>query len=119
LVTSADKLEVGDEIDDVRVMAFFKKDSAKASAAARTQAAKAGITDDNFIVVLGSVNFQLGTKWTHTFAKTWSLIVAGQYKAASVEVQKSRWYSQTPVRVKDLQHALLALEEKKKVAVKK
>src|SRR5438105_8561524 len=58
LVTPADKLKVGDEITDQQVSDFFKKDSASALSAAKSQAAKAGISDSNFIVYLASVNFQ-------------------------------------------------------------
>lgn len=50
LVTPGDKLKVGDRIDDSQVSAFFKKDSAKALSASRSQAAKAGIKDNNFII---------------------------------------------------------------------
>src|SRR5438093_348408 len=63
LVTPADKLKVGDEITDQQVSEFFKKDSAEAVSAAKSQAAKAGISDSNFLVYLASVNFQLGTSW--------------------------------------------------------
>ena len=118
LVTSADKLKVGDKIDNARVSKFFQQDSAKALSAARSQASKAKITDQNFIVYLASVNFQLGTGWNQTFKKTWDLIMKGQYKAAAAEAQKSSWYSQTPVRVKDFQQALLKLPEKAQAGTK-
>jgi GH24 family phage-related lysozyme (muramidase) len=111
LVTSADKLKLGDKIDDNQVSAFFKEDSAKALAAARAQAAKAGIKDPAFIVYLASVNFQLGIGWRKKFKKTWALIMDGKYSAAAEEVQKSRWYSQTPIRAKDFQRALLSLDD--------
>ena len=111
LVVAADKLKLGDTIDDRRVSEFFKKDSAKALAAARAQAAKAKIKDAGFVTYLASVNFQLGATWTKTFKKSWALIVAGKYEEAANEVQKSRWYSQTPVRVKDFQKALRSLKD--------
>jgi len=112
LVLPADKLKVGDKIDNARVSAFFQKDSAKAMSAARSQAGKAHITDSNFIIYLASVNFQLGPEWYKKFPKAWDLIMKGHYKDAAVEVQKSTWYSQTPVRVKDFQLALRKLPEK-------
>jgi GH24 family phage-related lysozyme (muramidase) len=115
LVTSADKLKVGDKIDNARVSAFFQKDSAIALSAARSQASKAGITDSNFIIYLASVNFQLGPAWYKKFAKTWDLIMKKHYKDAALEAQKSAWYSQTPVRVKDFQLALRKLPEKPSV----
>jgi lysozyme len=112
LVVSADKLKVGDTIDDARATAFFKKDSADAVSAAKSQASKAGINDGDFIVYLASVNFQLGTDWYKEHKKTWALIMEGQYSAAAAEVKKSRWNSQTPVRTKDFIGALLKLKDK-------
>ena len=114
LVTSADKLKLGDEITDARVSEFFKKDSAGALSAARSQAAKAGISDSNFIVYLASVNFQLGTGWYTKFPKAWKFIMDGKYAEAAAECGRSAWNSQTPVRVKDFQQALKALPPKKK-----
>lgn len=113
-VISADKLKLGDEIDQARVDAFYKKDTAKAVAAASVQAAKAGIKDAQFNVYLASVNFQLGTSWNKKFSTTWKLIMAGVYEAATKEVGKSRWNSQSPTRVKDFQKALLALGPRQK-----
>jgi lysozyme len=112
LVTAADKLKVGDTIDDARVSAFFKHDSAGALSAAKKQASKAGIKDTNFITYLASVNFQLGPNWYKVHKKTWALILAGNYSGAAAEVKKSRWASQTPVRVKDFSEALLKLTDK-------
>ncbi|MBQ0960050.1 hypothetical protein KAK06_13940 [Ideonella sp. 4Y11] len=112
LVTAADKLKVGDKIDDAQVSAFFKADSAAALSAAKSQASKAGIKDSDFVVYLASVNFQLGTGWYKVHKKTWALILAGNYSGAAAEVKKSRWASQTPVRVKDFQGALLKLTDK-------
>jgi lysozyme len=112
LVVAADKLKVGDTIDDARAMALFKTDSADAVSAAKSQASKAGINDADFIVYLASVNFQLGTDWYKEHKKTWALIMEGQYSAAAAEVKKSRWNSQTPVRTKDFMGALLKLKDK-------
>jgi GH24 family phage-related lysozyme (muramidase) len=112
LVQSGDKLKVGDKIDKARITAFFKKDSAAALAAAKSQASKAGIKDSDFIVFLASVNFQLGTDWYKEHKKTWALIMEGQYSAAADEVKKSRWHSQTPKRTKDFMGALLSLTDK-------
>ena len=113
-VVSGDKLKLGDTIDDKRVDEFFTKDTAKAVAAAKSQAAKAGIKDADFIVYLSSVNFQLGTGWNTIHKKTWKLIMDGNYSEAADEVGKSKWAKQTPIRVKDFQSALLALPQAKK-----
>ncbi len=112
LVVAADKLKVGDKIDDARAMEFFKKDTAWAISAAKSQAAKAGISDGDFIVYLTSVNFQLGADWYKEFKTVWGLIMEGQYSAAAAAVKKTKWNSQTPVRTKDFMGALLKLKDK-------
>jgi GH24 family phage-related lysozyme (muramidase) len=112
LVVAADNLKVGDRITDEQVTALFKRDSAPALRAARSQAAEAGIADPAFIPYLASVNFQLGTKWTGTFPRTWRMIVDGKYDAAAAALDDTLWAKQTPVRVKDLQDALRRLPPK-------
>jgi lysozyme len=112
LVLPADNLQVGDQITDARVSAFFQADGAAALAAARTQAAQAGITSSDFIPYLASVNFQLGTRWTSTFPNTWAMIVNGDYDAAADALNGTLWAKQTPVRVQDFQGALRALPAK-------
>jgi GH24 family phage-related lysozyme (muramidase) len=109
LVTDDDGLEVGDTITDADVDAFFARDSAAALAAARSQAAEAGITDEAFLPYLGSVCFQLGSHWTATFPHTWAMICAGQYAAAADALDGTKWQAQTPVRVADFQGALRRL----------
>jgi GH24 family phage-related lysozyme (muramidase) len=111
LVVPADNLKVGDEITDRQVSEFFRKDSAKAVAAAKTQAAKAGIKDPSFLVYLGSVNFQLGTRWYLVFKTAWKLIVARKYEDAAKSLEKTKWFRQTPIRVKDFQKALRNLPQ--------
>jgi GH24 family phage-related lysozyme (muramidase) len=113
LVTPADNLKLGDEITDRQVSEFFKKDSAKALSAAKAQAAKAGIKDSNFIVYLASVNYQLGVGWNSVFKTAWKLILEGKYEEAAKSLEKTKWYRQTPVRVKDFQKALRSLKQKK------
>jgi len=112
LVLPEDGLTVGDTITDAQVDAFFQRDGAAALAAARTEAARAGITSSDFIPYLASVNFQLGTKWTATFPNAWKMIVNGQYEAAANALQGTEWADQTPVRVEDFQKALRALPPK-------
>jgi GH24 family phage-related lysozyme (muramidase) len=109
LVVPADNLQIGDVISPARVDSLFAADSADALAAAWVQAGQAGITSDNFIPYLASVNFQLGTKWTSKFPNTWKMIVDGDYDAAANALNGTLWQRQTPVRVKDFQDALRAL----------
>ena len=113
LVTKEDKLKLGDKVTQQQVSEFFKKDGAMAIAAAKRQANKAGIKDAQFIVYLASVNFQLGTGWNKIFRKAWKLILDGDYEAAATSLQATRWFRQTPIRVKDFQRALRSLPSKK------
>jgi GH24 family phage-related lysozyme (muramidase) len=113
LVKTADKLKVGDVVTNKQISDFFKVDGAKALSAAKTQAAKAGIRDANFIACLGSVNYQLGPGWTRKFKRAWTMIREGKYSDAAESLQSTRWFKQTPIRVKDFQRALLRLPEKK------
>ena len=112
LVLPQDNLKVGDTITDERVAAFFAKDGAAALAAARSQAAQAGISESSFIPYLASVNFQLGVRWTATFPNTWKMIVDGEYENAAQALDGTVWSRQTPVRVKDFQDALRRLPAK-------
>ena len=111
-VVANDKLKLHDLIDEKQVSVYFKKDSAKALSAARSQAAKAGIKDTQFITYLASVNFQLGRRWHIKFTKAWRCILQKNYEDAAAEVKNSKWYSQTPRRAKDFHQALLRLAGK-------
>jgi GH24 family phage-related lysozyme (muramidase) len=113
LVQAADKLKVGDVATNKQISDFFKVDGAKALAAAKSQAAKAGVKDANFVVYLAAVNYQLGTGWKKKFKKSWGMILDGQYSEAAESLESTRWFKQTPVRVKDFQKALLALPERR------
>lgn len=114
LIRPADNLGVGWQIPDAVIDAWFKVDGAKAYAAAQEQCAEAGITNADFLAVLGSVNYQLGTAWTAEFPNTWRMIVNGRYDDAAMALTDTRWYRQTPVRVADFQAALRALSFKPK-----
>ena len=95
-----------------RIDAFFAKDTKKAVAAAKSQAAKAGIKDAKFIVYLASVNFQLGTRWYTIHKKTWRLILDGDYAGRrQAGLARRNGPRRTPVRVKDFKKALLALPQ--------
>lgn len=109
LVTDDDGLDVGDTITDDQVDAFFAADSASALAAARAQAAEAGIRDESFLPYLASVCFQLGNAWTAKFPNTWAMICNRAYDDAANALEGTRWQQQTPVRVADFQAALRRL----------
>jgi LysM repeat protein/GH24 family phage-related lysozyme (muramidase) len=88
---------------------WAKADVKKAYDAAVAQAAMAGVRDQNFVNALTSVNFQLGTAWYTEHKKTWAYIKDHKWEQAAVEAADSSWNKQTPVRVKDFQAALRAM----------
>jgi len=102
--TELKKYPVGTPIPQAVRDEWFKKDSAKAFAAAQKQAKEIGRPD--MVPVLTSVNFQLGTDWNGKFKKTWKLLKDGQWLEAADEAARSKWNEQTPVRVQDFQRAI-------------
>lgn len=115
LLTTTEKAKypVGAVVPKATLEGWVRADSRKAYNAALAQAKTLGISDKKFIVVLTSVNFQLGSAWNTIHKKTWAFMVARKWEKAAVEAQDSKWYRQTPVRVKDFQAALRALIKKK------
>lgn len=103
------ELRVGDKVTMKKVTEWFQEDMTKAYKAAKEQAAMLNIESSDFIAALTSVNFQLGQSWYLKFTKTWHFLMSGDYQSAAREVQDSRWYRQTPLRVKDFQEAILSL----------
>lgn len=102
LVLPEDKLSLGDTISDSRVEELLQKDALKAYKAACEQAEEIGkLENKEWITILTSVNFQLGTRWIKKFPNTWKHIKNGNYKRAIANLKRSKWYVQTPVRVKD------------------
>ena len=122
------KYKSGDKIDKAVTTAWLEKDAAKAYDAAILQAREAGITDQDFIEALGSVNFQLGTGWRGKMKNAWKAIKDGKFDEAIDEIQfksgekgteKSAWFKQTPVRVEDFSTALKIYGIKKDLALMK
>lgn len=115
-VLKRDKLKVGDKITKKRSQEFFMQDTRIAEKAALKQIKEMGLEDipgaNDFMVALISVNFQLGIDWYKKFYSTYPAIVRGNYAQAIHNLKKSKWYKQTPVRVKDFIAALKALPEK-------
>ncbi len=111
-VLPQDHLRLGDRPAKDLIEAFFQHDSATALDAAHKQAAEAGIQDPDFLLALASVNYQVGTDWNVRFKKTWALIKKGRYDEAAQEAARSRWFKQTPGRIRDFQAALRALPER-------
>ena len=66
-----------------------------------------------FIIALGSVNFQLGTRWMNKFPSAYKALSSKDYNEAIKQVStgsgkdgQSRWKEQTPVRVNDFVEAI-------------
>ena len=96
----------GTTIPKKLVSSWLLKDSKKAYNAAIKQAKELGIDNQDFVNSLASVNYQLGTGWRDKFTKTWGYLKDKNYEKAIPEAADSKWYRQTPVRVKDFQKAI-------------
>lgn len=103
LVKPGDNLVIGQRISDAQVMQFLKEDASSAWNNAIKQAKEMGIDDEQVIIGLASVNYQLGTGWRDKFPKTWADMKDGNFEAAYAKVENSKWNRQTPVRVDDFQ----------------
>ena len=107
------KYPVGSEIPQEVVDDWLVSDSEKALEAAKKQALEVGVEDQDFLVALASVNFQLGNNWKGEHEQTWRLMKEGKFKEAAEEAANSEWSDQTPKRVKDFQEALYKEAEKR------
>lgn len=107
LVVPSDNLSYGDKISQEVCDKFLEKDSESAWQAANTQAEIIGCTAMHFIQALASVCFQLGNSWNLVHKKTWTYLCAHEWDLAAEEVEDSKWYRQTPVRVEDFQEAII------------
>lgn len=108
LVLPEDKLKVGDVITEARAKEFFDIDIAKATAKATKQCEKLGISDDTIFKIFVSANFQLGD-FEKVFNTTFSLLKDRKYAKAILNIAKSKWMEQSPVRAGDMIHAITKL----------
>ena len=104
---------VGDTIDTAVLDRWLEEDSEKAWNAAAQQLQDLNIVKPEFIIALGSVNFQLGTQWMNKFPSAYKALQNKDYDEAIRQVStgsgkdgQSRWMEQTPVRVKDFIEAI-------------
>ncbi len=105
--------QVGDRVSEEQRTAWLEEDAAKAWEAAAQQIEDLGIEDAEFIIVLGSVNFQLGTRWMDKFPSAYKALENKDYDEAIRQVStgsgkdgQSKWKEQTPVRVEDFVTAI-------------
>ena len=104
---------VGDTIDTAVLDRWLEEDSEKAWNAAAQQLQDLNIEKPEFIIALGSVNFQLGTQWMNKFPSAYKALQNKDYDEAIRQVStgsgkdgQSRWMEQTPIRVKDFIEAI-------------
>lgn len=90
---------------------WLSEDIKKARAGAAKQCAMMVFYTEHLYEVLVSVNYQLGTSWYLDFYSTWPMIAKGDFAKAAQALMASKWYRQTPVRVKDFIAALLEAED--------
>ena len=92
---------------------WLEEDAQQAWDAAAQQVQDLNIEKPEFIVALGSVNFQLGTRWMDKFPSAYKALSSKDYDEAIKQVStgsgkdgQSRWKEQTPVRVNDFVEAI-------------
>ena len=106
-------------IDDYKIKEWYMQDITTALEAAKKQAKILSTDNENVIIALTSVNYQLGTSWTKKFPTAWKCLCHKDYDRGIDEImyadkdagRYSRWYKQTPVRVKDFVIAIKRLKE--------
>ena len=92
---------------------WLEEDAQKAWDAAVQQLQDLDIDNLEFIIALGSVNYQLGTRWMNKFPSAYKALSSKDYDEAIKQVStgsgkngQSKWKEQTPVRVKDFVEAI-------------
>jgi GH24 family phage-related lysozyme (muramidase) len=105
--------EIGQNVSQTTRNKWLEEDAQKAWDAAVQQIQELNIADLEFIVALGSVNFQLGTHWMDKFPSAYKALSSKDYDEAIRQVStgsgkdgQSKWKEQTPVRVEDFVKAI-------------
>ena len=105
--------EVYENVDKKIRDKWLEEDAQKAWDAAGQQLQDLDIDNLEFIIALGSVNFQLGTSWMNKFPSAYRALKEKDYNEAIKQVStgsgkdgQSRWKEQTPVRVEDFVTAI-------------
>ena len=108
----------GTKIPKKQVDKWLQEDSKKAYKAAMEQMKDLNVTTPEFLTALTSVNFQLGTNWKNKFPTAYEHLKNKEYDRAIAEIlyvkegssTKSKWNTQTPVRVNDFVDAIRNLK---------
>ena len=105
--------EIGQNVSQTTRDKWLEEDAQKAWDAAAQQVQDLNIEKPEFIVALGSVNFQLGTRWMNKFPSAYKALSSKDYDEAIRQVStgsgkdgQSKWKEQTPVRVEDFVNAI-------------
>jgi GH24 family phage-related lysozyme (muramidase) len=105
--------EIGQNVSQTTRDKWLEEDAQKAWDAAAQQVQDLNIKKPEFIVALGSVNFQLGTRWMNKFPSAYKALSSKDYDEAIRQVStgsgkdgQSKWKEQTPVRVEDFVKAI-------------
>jgi len=98
------KYKAGDLISEELSNRWLKEDSEEAWKSAGEKAKKLGNPD--LQPTLAPLDFQLGVNWHKDHKKTWKLLKKGDYKGAAKEAENSKWFEQSPTRVKDFQQGI-------------
>lgn len=98
------KYKVGDPISEELSNRWLKEDSKEAWKSAGEKAKKLG--NPGLQSTLAPLDFQLGVNWHKDHKKTWKLLKKGDYKGAAKEAENSKWFEQSPTRVKDFQQGM-------------
>ena len=98
------KYKVGDPISEELSNRWLKEDSEEAWKSAGEKAKE--LKKPEFQSTLAPLDFQLGVNWHKDHKKTWKLLQKGDYMGAAEEAKDSKWFEQSPTRVKDFQQSL-------------
>ena len=112
-IEECSEYEIGQNVSQTTRDKWLKEDAQKAWDAAAQQIQDLDIEDTGFISALGSVNFQLGTRWMNKFPSAYKALSNKDYDEAIRQVStgsgkdgQSKWKEQTPVRVEDFVQAI-------------
>ena len=107
------EFDVGDVVKPNVIDAWLAKDAEKAWFSAIQQLNDLGLNSLDFLLALGSVNFQLGTNWKNKFPSAYKALKDRDYDEAIYQITtgsgtdgQSKWKEQTPVRVEDFINAI-------------
>ena len=105
--------DVGERVSQRIRDNWLDQDAQRSWDAAAQQMQELNIRDPEFIIALGSVNFQLGTNWMNKFPSAYRALYDRDYDEAIRQVStgsgrngQSRCMEQTQVRVRDFVEAI-------------